>query len=646
MNNYKIFFILMVPFLFTSYFLSAQIKTDCEKSTPKSDKNYQKAKDLLKNKNFNDAIKILQETIDEDPNNVKTLFLLADIEQYQQSREPALRHYQQILYVCPDYHPDIYYEVGMLMYSLGKYDSVSEYFDIYVEKPGIDAKKQRVADSLILRCEMLGEIFLHPVPFHPVPLEIDSKDDDYLPMISPDNEWFYFTRRFKVKTKSAWNEEEVEEFSVSKIIDGKFSKQEKLTNPFNSGSNEGGASLTIDNKAMYLTVCNRADGIGSCDIYKTELDDNVWSPLQNLGRGVNSKMWDSQASISSDGKTLYYSSYRDSANGLDIYKVEKDENGNWSNPINLGEPINTTDDEKSPFIHTDNQTLYFSSNGHMGVGGFDIYVAKKDANGKWYPPQNIGYPINSEDDDLGFFASLDGKKGFFSSNTLKNGVGGWDIYTFDLPQNVKPDKVLFLRGEVRDENGEIIADAKVELKDLTTNKTVKIPLDGKTGKYVYAQAVKSDYNLTIQKEGYFYQSEIFKKNDSASFGTPKTIDVKLGQVKVGASFIVRNILFPTDSYELPETSKSELNNFVIFLQQNPTIKVSINGHTDNVGKDDKNLVLSRNRAKAVLNFVVSKGINAGRLSSDGFGKDKPIADNRIEKGRALNRRTEVVILEK
>lgn len=639
--------VLLVCFLLNTANCFSQTNKGCETENTKAEKPYLKAKELLRNNKFGEAGKILDVLVEEEPEYIKGIYLLAEVRKYQQYDEKAISLYKKVLELCPDYRSDIYFDIGFICWEIQKYDTATRYFDLYLSQAKKDPKKEKIADSIVSRSENLDKLFKTPVPFDPKPIEgVCTQADEYLPILSPDNELFFFTRRYtKVDQFAVIKSKQVEDFCVSKIEKNVFPKGEKLPTPFNAGSNEGGASISIDNKQIFITCCNLKSGMGSCDIYSTEFDGFTWSPLKNLGKEINSKEWDSQVSLSSDGKTLYFASDRDSGiGGMDIYKIEKDTEGNWSKPENLGKPINTEGDEKSPFIHTDNQTLYFSSRGHIGLGGFDIYISRKDSNGNWTAPKNIGYPINSEEDDLGFFVSTDGKRGFFASNKLK-GFGGWDIYGFDLYEGARPQKVLFLKGEIKDEHGDIITDTKIELKDLATKKITYIPVDNQSGKYVFAQALKNDVSLSFQKEGHFYHSEIISKNDT-TFEKPKTIDVQMEQFRVGSTYRVNNILFTTDSYELNDKGKYELDNFIDFMKNNPSIIVGIHGYTDDIDEDSKNMILSKNRAKVVYDYVVENGLEANRLSHQGFGETHPIASNETEEGRALNRRTEIIILEK
>jgi outer membrane protein OmpA-like peptidoglycan-associated protein/YHS domain-containing protein len=426
-----------------------------------------------------------------------------------------------------------------------------------------------------------------------------------------------------------------------------------MPRPFNTYDNQGAATISIDNKHMILTICkpekHRVGGVMqsniNCDLYYSDFEDGRWSEIKNMGPVVNDSLqWDSQPSLSPDGKTLYFSSARNEASGLDIYKTVKDDNGRWSKPVPLGPNINTTGNEKSPFIHPDGKTLYFSSDGWQGMGGFDIFYSKMDEKGNWGKAVNIGYPINSEVDDIGFIVSTDGKTGYFASNKLK-GKGGYDIYSFPLYEGARPDKVLFLKGELRDEETNGVTNAVVELKNLTTKEVTEVKLDTVTGKYAGVVRFDSDYMLLVKKKDFAFTSTFISKEDSL-FEHPAALDINIRKIEVGQEFQINDINYETNSADLTENSKYVIDEFVEYLKENPDFKIEIRGHTDNSGGDFENQTLSTDRAFTVRQYIQEKGIAGDRLSQRGFGASVPVATNDTEEGRAKNRRTEFVIISK
>jgi outer membrane protein OmpA-like peptidoglycan-associated protein len=388
----------------------------------------------------------------------------------------------------------------------------------------------------------------------------------------------------------------------------------------------------------------------NADIYFSELIDGEWTKLQSIGSNINTEItWEAQPSISADNKTLFFTRVTDPfAPNMDIYKSERQPNGLWGDPINLGETINTPlGDEKSPFIHSDSYTLYFSSTGHLGLGGYDIFYSKIDPQtNQFSKPVNIGYPINTENDEHGFIVNRDGDKAYFGSSDTE--TKDLNIYSFDLYEKARPQKVVFVNGEILNNKGEVPEGAQVMLKNTKTNREVEGVIDQNTGEYVAVMTVDKDEDimLTAKKKGYAFSSQLIS-SDEIVIGKPvRTEKVEIKPIEVGESYKINNINFATNSFELTKEITAVLNEFLTFLKENPTVKIAIHGHTDNVGDTKENLTLSQNRAKEVYNYLILEDIEPKRLSYKGFGSSKPIDNNKTEEGRAKNRRTEFVVVGK
>jgi outer membrane protein OmpA-like peptidoglycan-associated protein len=306
--------------------------------------------------------------------------------------------------------------------------------------------------------------------------------------------------------------------------------------------------------------------------------------------------------------------------------------------------FNTNGNEKSPFIHPDNSTFYFSSDSLPGMGGFDIYMLKKDATGKWGRPVNMGYPINTEGDEVGFIVSTDGTTGYFASNKL-SGTGGYDIYSFEIPADKRPEKILFVKGKLTGENDSIPPAAKIELKNIRTSEIIDVDYDSLTGHYASVVKMDADYIMTVKSEGAAYSSRYFEMSDTTK-GRVMSGDLEVKKLQVGEPYNLNDILFGTNSAEMSERNQNIVKDFAAYLDSNRSLKVSIQGHTDNAGDPAKNLELSNLRAKAVYELLVKEGVTAQRLSYKGYGQTKPVADNLTTEGKAKNRRTEFVVIGK
>ncbi|MFM7017083.1 MAG: OmpA family protein [Bacteroidota bacterium] len=617
----------------------SQNPTSCKPSSiKKSMKYYEEAERANQSRESYAKVKeLLLKSLEEDSTNGNAWWLYGDIAlQFHKDAEMATA-YEALIRLCPDASADAYFHLGDYYYNQKRFKECIRLYDEYLSFGKV--REEYASDASIKKVR--AKLMMNPVPFNPQVLKsVSTGDPEYLAIISPDNELCLFTRRFDENRKGAVTVSNVEKFMIAEKKEGVFTKGDPMPYPFNKSSsgNEGGASISVDNKYLYFTV-NKG---GNFDIYTSVNNNGIWTEPESVSPLVNdAKYWDSQPSISPNGKSLYFVSYRDAVNKTsDIYVTQKMING-WSAPSKLPKSINTSGNEKTPFMHPDNRTFYFSSDNLPGMGGFDIYMIKLKSDGTWTEPINIGYPINTEADEVGFFVSTDGKKGYFASNSLK-GVGGYDIYEFDLPETVKPDKVLFLKGEVEGDKSEL-ANAKIELKNVKTKETVEVKVDSITGKYASVVAFDDDYILTVKKEGLAYNSQYFSKKDS-TLNQPKKVNVEIKKIEVGKPYQLNNILFSTNSSELNQQDKDIIEDFSEYLKINKSLKVSIEGHTDNSGNPLDNQKLSEERATAVLNYLTEQGIAKSRLIAKGFGATKPIADNSTEESMAKNRRTEFVII--
>ncbi|MEI6820416.1 MAG: OmpA family protein [Bacteroidota bacterium] len=657
MSFRRILFIISI-FISIPLILKSQEEAPCGKTDNKKViKKFDKAVDLYSSTSYSEAIKILKEITEDEPEYADPYFLLGMIyiKKADKNIISAKKYFSRVIEICPEYDPYTYYYLGDIYYGAEKYDTAALYFKNFlkdVDKIKSD-KDYKDAQDKHKWAMFYDNMYKHPVPFEPKVLDgVCTPLDEFLPYITADNDYCYYTRRTELPMlKSAISladKKYKEKFMVSERRNGVFDQGTEMPPPFNISENEGGVSMTADNKFLVYTKCKEIDGGNyyNCDLCYSEYINNVWTSIKNLDNNVNtSKTWETQPSITADGKTIYFVSDRPGGyGGSDIYKTIKDDSGRWSKPINLGPSVNTAGNEKTPFIHTDSQTLYFASDGWPGMGGYDIYYIKLGDEYKWTKPKNIGYPINSKDDDIGFFVSTDGKFAYFASNKIK-GVGGYDIFYFDLYEEARPEKVLFLKGELKDEKTDQPIRAKLELTNIETKKVTQIPVDEQTGKYIAVMPFKNDYLLTIKKDDYAYESKYISKEDE-TFQQPTTVELKIKPIEVGGSYQLKDINFATNSYVLNKESMLIIDGFIQFLKENERIKVEIQGHTDNVGNEKANQVLSENRAKSVEEYMIQQGLSPLRLKYKGYGASKPIASNQTDVGKAKNRRTVFVIIAK
>ena len=387
--------------------------------------------------------------------------------------------------------------------------------------------------------------------------------------------------------------------------------------------------------------------MGSCDLFVSYKTGDAWSQPENLGSAINSGAWESQPTLSADGRTLYFVSNRhDGRGGYDIWVSYLDQENQWTKAVNLGSAINTPDDEVSPFIHVNGRTLFFSSKGYKGFGGFDIYYSERSPEG-WTEPENLGYPINTHDDQVSLFVTTDGKKAFYSLDEKRTGrIVGSKIFTFNVPDEITLiTESNLVVGKVFDAKTKDYLEADVELIDLTTDSLVaKVKSDPISGDYMMVINQGRKYALYVDKQGYLFKSLSFDYAQEAENNTA-TIDIPLQPIETGSITRLNNIFFAFDKYALEEESKTELTKVIRFLQTNPSVKIEIGGHTDDRGTANYNQELSLKRAESVYNYLVQNEIEANRLSYKGYGQEKPVADNETEEGQAQNRRIEFKIVE-
>ncbi len=533
----------------------------------------------------------------------------------------------------------------------GYYEDSERYYRLFLEKYTADTNDYAAARRGIAESKLLALLVKNPVPYNPENAgpNINTKYNDYHPALSVDGKRLIFCRTeppVQAPTCPGRN---------GMLEDFYFSQRDEKNNwekalnagpPLNSGCNEGTPFITPDGRYMYFAACERQDGLGRCDIYLSERAGDSWSTPKNVGAPVNSPHWESQPSFSSDGKTLYFVSNRPGGYGkMDIYKSELQADGKFGPAQNLGPKINTAENDQFPFIHPDDQTFYFVSAGHLSIGGDDIQYCRRQPDGNWGYAQNIGYPINSSDNEQALIVSADGEWAYVTS-AREGGYGGFDIYRFNLYPQARPYAVTYLKGNVTDKTNGKPLEARFELIDLASGKTVVASRSDKVnGEFLVSLPTNKNYALNVSRDGYLFHSENFALQGMHEAGKPFEKKVELSPIRKDDPVVLKNVFFATAEYTLLPESKAELDKLVEFLNKNATLKIEIGGHTDNAGSDELNKKLSENRARSVYDFLVQAGINKARLSYKGYGSSKPVADNGTEAGRAQNRRTEFKIVE-
>lgn len=613
---------------------------DPSKINAKAQKLYNDAIARAQDGVFPEAISLFQQSIYIDTNYVDAYLSLAGVYGQIKNNSLSAEYYEKAF--AKD---SVYTRMYRLPYSInlagkGEFEKALKAVNDYLANPKMGENSRRAGEfrkrcyefALDYEKKNAGKSYV----FAPKNLgdKINSAESEYFPSLTIDGKELVFTRRVK-----GFNED----FFSAQTNTDTWNNALPLGGNVNTSQNEGAQMISQDGLWLVFTGCNRRDGWGSCDIYISYLTPLGWSEAINLGGKINSDQWDSQPCLSPDKKDLYFASRRFGGyGGSDIYVSHMLPGGSWSEPENLGPEINTNGDESSPFIHADNQTLYFTSNGLPGYGEDDLFYVRKGPKGEWSVPQNLGYPINTIYKEGTLFIAADAKTAYYASDR-SDSRGGLDIYSFELRENVRPNKTLWVKGNVFDKKTTKGLPSAVELIDLNTKQPISKVQTDEQGNYLITLPVGKDYAFNVNRKGYlFYSDNFFLSRHSPDSVYEKNIPLQ--PIETNASVILKNIFFDINKYDLKPSSQVELDKVIQLLNENPTLKIQISGHTDSAGKAADNLKLSANRAKAVVNYLISKKINPSRLTAKGFGASKPVAPNKTEEGRALNRRTEMKVV--
>jgi outer membrane protein OmpA-like peptidoglycan-associated protein len=622
----------------------------------KAEKAYNMAIDYAQIYDYENAYKQLAVAKKEDPNFVEAYTLEANLLMSQSKWADAVDQFKKAFSINPTFFPSSYYDCGNAELKLGRYADAKKDFQTYLDTHRPNASPATISNAQqgINNCDFALNAQAHPVPFNPINMgeAINGAGCEYFPNVTADDGTFLFTRNEEVKNTSGVVTRSQEDFYISyKDDNGKWSLARNLGPTINTpDNNEGAPSLSADGRFLFFAACAEYDGygngrvgFGSCDIFFSQKVNGVWSKVQNVGSPVNGPSWDSQPSFSSDGKTLYFISRRKGGyGGGDIWMAVLGDDGKWGPAINLGAEINTDGNEEAVFIHPDNQTLYFASDGLTGMGGLDLFVCRRDTvTGKWGKPTNLGYPINTEGDESGMIVNGGGQVAYFSSDR-KGTLGCDDIYMFSLPKEFQPVPVTYMKGKTFNKNTlKPVGNASFELINLATGKTVITSFsDAVTGEFLVCLPVNENYALNVNAAGYTFYSETFQLKKVTDASKPFRMDVPLQPIQDSTPVELKNVFFATAKYDLQPESKAELNKLVTWMKTNPKVKIELGGHTDNVGEKKSNLLLSTNRAKAVYDYLVANGVEASRMTYKGYGDTKPKVANDTPEHRQMNRRTE------
>ncbi len=596
--------------------------------------------------------------LEKAPEFVEAMTLLSNIYIEMGDLDKAIEYKQLMINNTQNFSQSEFFYLASLQMATGRYDDCIKSSNRYLQNRNANPAFVEKCRQYVDNSHFALHAMKNPVPFEPKNLgaNINTERPEYFPSITADDQTLLYTRNIEDPNALAGIGMQEDIFVTEKNGDH-WSLGSPLSRSINTIYNEGAPTFSADGKYVIFVGCEigaRGDyeygegreGKGSCDLFVSEKIGDEWSKPFNMGAPINTGHWESQPSFSSDGKTLYFirglvkhKQRRDPQN-QDIYKTEITPDG-WSTPVKLNNNVNTPGKEESVQIHPDGQTLYFSSNGHTGMGGLDIYMSRLGPDGEWGKAVNLGYPINTHKDENSVLVASNGDVAYFASNR-EGGMGSLDLYSFEMPKNMRPIKTTFMKGKVYDEETKKPLAADFQLFDLETGNLFKRAIaNSGNGEFIVALPKNKDFALIAEHDGYFFFSKNYSLDKLERNDEGFLLDVPMRPMK--GSFVLENVFFDVDLAVLKEESLVELGKLFKILKANPTMNIELSGHTDSDGDDDHNMELSKRRAKAVVDWLIKEGIDSKRLSHKGYGETKPIAPNDTAENKAKNRRTEVLI---
>lgn len=637
---------------------------------------------------WKEAIPMYLEANNFNPKNALLNFKLGACYLHSMERDKAKGYLEKALALNPSIDPRINYYLGQTYHLEYDFDNAIKYYSKYqgtvMNNPDpwyLEELKMRMQ-----QCYNGKKVVQKPIRVFIDNLgdNINTKFNEYGAVISADESVIIYTARRKNSTGGKVDpmlNENFEDLYISyKQEDGSWSPSENLGENVNSYDHDAVSAVSADGQKVILYLGRKNNG---GDLYECVLNGDEWSKPESLGKNVNTKEWhESSACYSPDGNTIYFVSNKPGGiGGHDIYIARKDEKGKWGETTNIGDVVNTKYDEEGVYMHPDGRTLYFSSKGHSSIGGYDIFkTVLNPETGIWSTPENLGYPVNSADDDVFFVVSADGKHGYFTSTSQPDSRGLRDLYvvTFLGPEKpmvlnnednllaeatapikerviapvveVKEAQLTILKGVITDFLSKEPLEAAIEIVDNEANQTIAtFKSNSKTGRYLVSLPAGKNYGIAVKKEGYLFHSENFDIPATAAFQEVEK-NIELKQLAVGSKIVLRNIFFDLDKATLRVESTAELERLIKLMNDVPTLKIELGGHTDSRGSDAYNLKLSKERAKAVVDYLTKNGISADRLKWEGYGETQLV--NQCSNGvgcsdaeHQLNRRTEFKVLD-
>jgi outer membrane protein OmpA-like peptidoglycan-associated protein len=622
------------------------VAQDYSTRSKKAIKFYEASEDYIIRRQLPEAIYLLQQALEKDKSFIEAHLKIAYVYKLMNNISRQKIHLENVLRIVkdPSRYKNVYLALGEACYLLMEYEQALSYLNQFLLIPTVDPRLIPEARWLISNVNFARESTRNPVDFDPVQMHdrINQGPLQYFPVLTADEEKIFFTRR---EGHEPHFDEDI--YVSERDSSGQWSFPYPISRTINTQYNEGTCTISADGKILIFTSCMGRRNFGSCDLFISYREGIDWSQPVNMGPNINSAAWDSQPSLSADGRKLYFVSERPGGEGKrDIWMSKRNEEGEWEVAINLGPVINTREDDVSPFIHVNGQTLFFASKGRLGFGGYDLFSSEY-IDGSWTEPRNLGYPVNTSEDQVSLFVAADGETAYYSLDSwTEMGAPISMIYQFDMPETITvTHKSYYVKGTIRDKKTSKPLKASVELMDVNSNQLIsRVYSDSIFGEYTMVLTEGSDYALYVEKPGYIFESRHFSLPEGSEY-QPILMDFYLSKIETGATTVLNNLFFDLDKYDLKEKSITELQKIVRYMKNNPELNVGILGHTDNTGTAEYNMQLSLKRAEAVYDYLVRHGIDSMRLSYQGYGQSQPAFPNDTEENRSKNRRIEFRIEE-
>jgi outer membrane protein OmpA-like peptidoglycan-associated protein len=619
MNKYILTFLLSACLFFTGY--------------SQDDKLIKKGDAAFAAKNYTEALTAYELALQQNNENAYVNFMIAKCYLITSPKQKALNYAGMAIRKSSTPSNEMYFVYAQALHQNHRWDSAMYYY----RKSDPGKTNFKTISKLETECSY-GKKYTgnqKDIKITNAGALVNSQGMDYLPAITADLSKLYFTSRRagSIGGKLELDGLPFEDIYMCSNIGGAWNQALNIGPPLNTAVHDACIGISEDGQTMFVYR-----GVNGGDIFQSELKGKKWSAATPLP--MNTEFFETSACLSPDERTLFFVRATNAYSNRDIYMCSRTVNGNWSKPVKL--PFNTPFDEDAPFMHPDGKTLYFSSKGHTSMGGYDVFKTTRTSGGTWSTPENLGSPINTAGDDIYFVLSADGKIGYYSSNK-EGGYGQQDIYSIRMPVAEKAPELALLKGKIIDQAGKP-TEATITITDNESKEVLaKYHSNSETGEYIIALPSGTNYGIAIEKEGHLFYSENVTLNTVDGYKEYKQ-DITLVTARTSSKIVLKNIFFDSGKSTIQSTSFSELKKLIDLLKNNPTIRVEIAGHTDNIGDETLNQKLSEERAKTVVTYLIQNGITANRLVAKGYGSSQPVGSNTTEEGRQKNRRTEMKIL--